>query len=143
MGLDRAVYKGSAKIFAKICKSVFNIVKGQHLLIPRPLCSLLQRKFNIPLENTWGLTLLHLVVTDVRLQGDKHVRQPQVHFVIKTLDSRSFVRPDCFQRLLNFILHNAPLTTRCYRHLEMRARSYLPTPPLGQDMTQGQFLSGV
>ena len=21
--------------------------------------------------------------------------------------------------------------------------SYLPTPPLGQDMTQGQFLSGV
>ena len=23
------------------------------------------------------------------------------------------------------------------------ARYYLPTPPLGQDMTQGQFLSGV
>ena len=23
------------------------------------------------------------------------------------------------------------------------SRSYLPTPPLGQDMTQGQFLSGV
>ena len=23
------------------------------------------------------------------------------------------------------------------------ALSYLPTPPLGQDMTQGQFLSGV
>ena len=22
-------------------------------------------------------------------------------------------------------------------------QSYLPTPPLGQDMTQGQFLSGV
>ena len=22
-------------------------------------------------------------------------------------------------------------------------RYYLPTPPLGQDMTQGQFLSGV
>ena len=22
-------------------------------------------------------------------------------------------------------------------------KSYLPTPPLGQDMTQGQFLSGV
>ena len=26
----------------------------------------------------------------------------------------------------------------CYLH-----RYYLPTPPLGQDMTQGQFLSGV
>ena len=24
-----------------------------------------------------------------------------------------------------------------------RERYYLPTPPLGQDMTQGQFLSGV
>ena len=23
------------------------------------------------------------------------------------------------------------------------AYTYLPTPPLGQDMTQGQFLSGV
>ena len=26
---------------------------------------------------------------------------------------------------------------------EERPRCYLPTPPLGQDMTQGQFLSGV
>ncbi len=25
----------------------------------------------------------------------------------------------------------------------MKRVSYLPTPPLGQDMTQGQFLSGV
>ena len=27
--------------------------------------------------------------------------------------------------------------------LEINCSSYLPTPPLGQDMTQGQFLSGV
>ena len=26
---------------------------------------------------------------------------------------------------------------------ELKLLSYLPTPPLGQDMTQGQFLSGV
>ena len=26
---------------------------------------------------------------------------------------------------------------------ELAERYYLPTPPLGQDMTQGQFLSGV
>ena len=26
---------------------------------------------------------------------------------------------------------------------EYGLRYYLPTPPLGQDMTQGQFLSGV
>ena len=27
--------------------------------------------------------------------------------------------------------------------LKLALLSYLPTPPLGQDMTQGQFLSGV
>ena len=27
--------------------------------------------------------------------------------------------------------------------LSLDELSYLPTPPLGQDMTQGQFLSGV
>ena len=27
--------------------------------------------------------------------------------------------------------------------LENFPQSYLPTPPLGQDMTQGQFLSGI
>ena len=27
--------------------------------------------------------------------------------------------------------------------LNKKEPSYLPTPPLGQDMTQGQFLSGV
>ena len=29
------------------------------------------------------------------------------------------------------------------RDLSFFTRYYLPTPPLGQDMTQGQFLSGV
>ena len=29
-----------------------------------------------------------------------------------------------------------------YTFMKLR-RSYLPTPPLGQDMTHGQFLSGV
>ena len=28
-------------------------------------------------------------------------------------------------------------------HSKSSVRYYLPTPPLGQDMTQGQFLSGV
>ena len=28
-------------------------------------------------------------------------------------------------------------------HRKVKVRSYLPTPPLGQDMTQGQFLSEV
>ena len=27
--------------------------------------------------------------------------------------------------------------------VKIDTRYYLPTPPLGQDMTQGQFLSGV
>ena len=30
---------------------------------------------------------------------------------------------------------------RCTENIT--GRSYLPTPPLGQDMTQGQILSGV
>ena len=36
-------------------------------------------------------------------------------------------------------------TTTQYEHQIGReqTRYYLPTPPLGQDMTQGQFLSGV
>ena len=29
------------------------------------------------------------------------------------------------------------------KHSKTTSYSYLPTPPLGQDMTQGQFLSGV
>ena len=29
------------------------------------------------------------------------------------------------------------------QHITSVAYSYLPTPPLRQDMTQGQFLSGV
>ena len=32
-----------------------------------------------------------------------------------------------------------PKTQKCHLILF----TYLPTPPLGQDMTQGQFLSGV
>ena len=28
-------------------------------------------------------------------------------------------------------------------HIYMYVWYYLPTPPLGQDMTQGQFLNGV
>ena len=28
-------------------------------------------------------------------------------------------------------------------HEYIQTSSYIPTPPLGQDMTQGQFLSGV
>ena len=31
----------------------------------------------------------------------------------------------------------------CYEHGRIATASYLPTPPLGQDMTLGQFLSGV
>ena len=36
------------------------------------------------------------------------------------------------------------LSAKTYVHLlNADTRYYLPTPPLGQDMTQGQFLSGV
>ena len=31
----------------------------------------------------------------------------------------------------------------CKKQIQIMKWYYLPTPPLGQDMTQGQFLSGV
>ena len=33
--------------------------------------------------------------------------------------------------------------TEFYHKTNVQQLPYLPTPPLGQDMTQGQFLSGV
>ena len=30
-----------------------------------------------------------------------------------------------------------------HTHCNILVYTYLPTPPLGQDMTEGQFLSGV
>ena len=40
-----------------------------------------------------------------------------------------------FRSMLNFAI--------ILNHFLPFIRYYLPTPPLGQDMTQGQFLSGV
>ena len=34
-------------------------------------------------------------------------------------------------------------SSHTFREINNLQLSYLPTPPLGQDMTQGQFLSGV
>ena len=57
---------------------------------------------------------------------------------------------------VKWVKHKEPKEGEGMRHSELRegdgeacvgggarVRSYLPTPPLGQDMTQGQFLSGV
>ena len=43
----------------------------------------------------------------------------------------------CKQMTELLVLHS-----NTWNHLTVY-KSYLPTPPLGQDMTQGQFLSGV
>ena len=45
--LDKEVYKRSAKTFANVFQLILSIVKGQKLLLPSPLRSLLQRNFNI------------------------------------------------------------------------------------------------
>ena len=54
-------------------------------------------------------TMPHPVVIDGCQQGDKHVRQPQVHFVGQSINSRRLIQPDrqCFPNLL---LLYAPLT---------------------------------
>ena len=43
----------------------------------------------------------------------------------------------------NKLLYNYEHDTFVYKNIILSALSYLPTPPLGQDMTQGQFLSRV
>ena len=44
--------------------------------------------------------------------------------------------------VLHVCCHAVETQTRYYI-TQKELISYLPTPPLGQDMTQGQFLSGV
>ena len=39
--------------------------------------------------------------------------------------------------------NNTHIHTHTHTYIYILYRYYLPTPPLGQDMTQGQFLSGV
>ena len=40
-------------------------------------------------------------------------------------------------------LKNTHTHTHTHTHIYIYIYIYIPTPPLGQDMTQGQFLSGV
>ena len=44
---------------------------------------------------------------------------------------------------LNCLKYHSLFEKKMYSALNNLQRYYLPTPPLGQDMTQGQFLSGV
>ena len=53
--LGRPVCYRSGKIFTKISKSIFNIVKGWNLLIPFPPCLSLCSNFIIPLVKLWNL----------------------------------------------------------------------------------------
>ena len=99
------------KDLAKIFKSVFNIVKGRKLLIPSPPCLFLRSNFPIPLVKCLGMEPLpHPVVIDGSQQGDKHVQQPQVHFVGQTTNSRRLIQPDQLQRFPDLILFYVPLT---------------------------------
>ena len=50
---------------------------------------------------------------------------------------------DTLTPYLFFICLDYVLRTSIDKIRENSRRYYLPTPPLGQDMTQGQFLSGV
>ena len=100
------VYKRSALIFAKILKSVFSVVKDRKLRIPFSPNLSLWRNFLYIYWSFGGSTLLHLTAIDIRLQRNKHVCHLQVHF-----DTGSFVRPDSFQRLPNFIFNNACFTS--------------------------------
>ena len=63
-----------------------------------------------PGEASGYSTLPHPVVIDGCQQGDKHVRQPQVHFIGQTINSRGLLQPDRLQCNSNLLLLYEPLT---------------------------------
>ena len=56
--------------------------------------------------------------------------------------AKSYIRQFCGCHLED-LLRSMIDRDRWWESYENLDRYYLPTPPLGQDMTQGQFLSGV
>ncbi len=52
-----------------------------------------------------------------------------------------YIRCKCASRCIWSNMHNTLVVV--FLRVNKSVLSYLPTPPLGQDMTQGQFLSGV
>ena len=65
-------------------------------------------------------TLPHPVVIDGCQQGDKHVRQPQEHFVGQTINSGRLIQPDRLQCIPNLLLLYAPLTPSRFSRLKAR-----------------------
>ena len=65
-------------------------------------------------------TLPHPVVIDGCQQGDKHVRQPQVHFVGQSINSGRLLQPDRLQCFSNLLLLYAPLTPSRFSHRKAR-----------------------
>ena len=63
--------------------------------------------------------------------------------VFGLLSSSLLLFPQRFGRYVLWLSSGVCRTREPSRNFELRPLSYLPTPPLGQDMTQGQFLSGV
>ena len=114
--------------------------------------------------SAWQEWVYHLAP---EMPQNSKFREDQVCYVTVTHKSRFEHTPTAIKRLqvksdlvgsqINILLHSKgwaktslyllsllhELTANLYANRWKNPLSYLPTPPLGQDMTQGQFLSGV
>ena len=68
------------------------------------------------------------------------------YFWVKMVEKKPCISPSGFNHFARY-LQELYIIVCCSENCEFYILavflSYLPTPPLGQDMTQGQFLSGV
>ena len=76
----------------------------------------------------------------VRIKGkveqSREGERPPLHLSVEAIEKEPSGRPRL--RSLTLLIYFTPCLFPNFI-----SRYYLPTPPLGQDMTQGQFLSGV
>ena len=73
----------------------------------------------------------------------KITQHTKIHFKLYLLSLLSRLYILCKPVVPNFFLDSGTPWNLNFSGVHPRHYSYLPTPPLGQDMTQGQFLSGV
>ena len=63
-------------------------------------------------------------------------------FISSLYVKAAFQKPSKLTSCSTWVLPQTVMSSK-YKKVPGNLLSYLPTPPLGQDMTQGQFLSGV
>ena len=148
----RMIFSQSAQIVLKhikyklseCCKLMQKEYKTRHDCVRKVIHRELCKKFKFDHTNKW---YMHNSESVIENETHKFPRD----FEIQTDHLISARRPDLMIVNKKKVgKENLPNSRLCYSGWPLgktgrnrKERSYLPTPPLGQDMTQGQFLSGV